>query len=297
MVAVPSQGVERWLAQRLSAVLGAGTSTDGICAGVQFPSAARLIADAEAAATGVDPRTQPWARPTWELLDVIDACTSEPWCTVLAYHLGAGSSDARSEVRRGRRWATAAHVAALFTSYAAERPHMLAAWALGEDTDGHGAGLPTDLRWQAELFRRLRDRLGPPPVEHLGDTCTALRADPGLSDLPNRISLFGVTQLPARTLAVLDALAQHRDVHLWLPHPSPALWTALHGATATRRRTDATTTTAANPLLRSLGRDVRELQLRLPTTESDTHHAAHQPNNPSACTKLLHQLQDDLVHD
>ncbi|WP_418608086.1 exodeoxyribonuclease V subunit gamma [Georgenia sp. SUBG003] len=36
--------------------------------------------------------------------------------------------------------------------------------------------------------------------------------------------MFGPTRLPEDQLRVLRALAVHRDVHLWLPHPSPALW-------------------------------------------------------------------------
>jgi exodeoxyribonuclease V gamma subunit len=293
VVAVPSQGVERWLAQRLSTVLGAGHRRDGICAGVRFPSAATLVDDAVAAATGTDPRTDPWVRPTWVLLEVIDECVTETWCSVLAHHLGADRDDSRSLERRGRRWATASHLAGLYRTYAAERPAMIEAWAAGADTDGTGHLLPADLHWQAELWRRLRTRLGPDPAEHLDATCGALREHPELSALPQRLSIFGATRLSTRALAVLDALSEHREVHLWLPHPSPALWTALHGRCATRRASDPTTTVATHPLLRSLGRDVRELQLRLPA-HTDTHHpAAPADDRPT----LLAQLQRDLLHD
>ena len=44
------------------------------------------------------------------------------------------------------------------------------------------------------------------------------------STCPERLSLFGLTRLPAGQLGVLRALAEHRDVHLFLLHPSPALW-------------------------------------------------------------------------
>ena len=39
VVAVPAKGVERWIAQRLSHVLGAAGSDayDGVCANVRFP--------------------------------------------------------------------------------------------------------------------------------------------------------------------------------------------------------------------------------------------------------------------
>ncbi len=289
VVAVPAKGVERWLAQRLSTVLGATGRRDGICSGVRFPSARGLVEEGVAAALGIEPGADPWAQPLWPLLEVVDASLDEPWCAVLARHVGHGRGT--DDHRRGRRWSAVAHLTELFDSYAAHRPQMLRDWAAGRDTDGEQP-LPADLRWQAELFRRLRERLGPGPAEQLDTACAALRSDPQRVDLPARLSLFGPTRLPSRSLAVLEALAVHRDVHLWVPHPSPALWTALAGHRAGRRRTDRSATVPVHPLLRSLARDVRELQLRLPA-HTDTHHAAPEPLRPT----LLARLQADLRAD
>src|SRR5947209_20568663 len=80
VVAVPAKGVERWLAQRLSTVLGAGRASDGICSGIAFTSTSRLVDDVLAAVRGVDPRLDEWAWPLWPLLEVIDASADEPWC-------------------------------------------------------------------------------------------------------------------------------------------------------------------------------------------------------------------------
>ncbi len=288
VVAVPAKGVERWLAQRLSTVLGASSGGDGICSGVAFPSAGRLVDEALAAARGIDRRDDPWLDPAWALLEVVDGCLGEPWCAVLAQHLGAGAGP--DDHRRGRRWATAARLAGLFRSYGAHRPHMLRDWAQGRDTDGQEP-LPADLTWQAELWRRLRERLGPSPAERLEADCAALRADPALPGLPERVSIFGPTRLHADALAVLDALAEHRDVHLWLPHPSPVLWQRLAGRTAGRRRDDGTTTLPRHPLLRSLARDVRELQLRLPP------HADEHLQDVARPATLLGRLQADVRDD
>lgn len=95
IVAVPAKGIERWLAQRLSHRLGAGGSAgaggDGVCAGVEFPAPAAMVAAAVGGATGVDPLTDPWrpARAVWPLLEAIDASLHEPWCAPLAAHLAA----------------------------------------------------------------------------------------------------------------------------------------------------------------------------------------------------------------
>lgn len=298
VVAVPTRGVERWVAQRLSHHLGAGDGEAGICANVTFGSPARLVADVVTAAAGVDPDEDPWRteRLTWPLLEVIDASAGEPWCAVLDRHLGAGEDD---EVRHGRRLALARHLARLFGSYAAQRPDMTGAWARGldDDDDGAGAAVPPDLAWQPELWRRLRERIGmPSPGEYLPDALLALTERPASVDLPARLSVFGPTRLPEDQLRVLRALAVHRDVHLWLPHPSPALWDRVAAAPrpASPRRRDQVTH-AHHPLLASMARDATELQLRL-TAEPGGAVVEHHPASAPTRT-LLGALQERLRAD
>ncbi|MBW6439280.1 exodeoxyribonuclease V subunit gamma [Actinoplanes hulinensis] len=264
VVSVPSKGVERWLAQRLSHHLGAGRAVAGICANVVFPPVPALV---EEAAGTQDRRADPWQphRLVWALLDLIDECAPEPWCAALGAYLGVHDAD---PIKRGRRYVTARHIADLFDSYGQQRPDMLARWTTGEDSDGVGGLLPPDLRWQAELWRRLHQRQPvPSPAERLPQVCQSLREHPETCSLPPRLSIFGPTRLPATHIAVLAALAERRDVHLWLSHPSPALWDRVrpHAAAThpSARATDPTRDLPRHPLLASLGRDARELQLTL----------------------------------
>ena len=305
VVAVPTRGMERWLTQRMSAVLGARPGrADGICANVAFPSPHRLVSDAVAAASGIDPAEDPWLpeRSVWPLLGVVEESLSEPWLATLAAYLGAGTapSDPMRPARRSRRLTTVRHLAGLFDRYALHRPEMLAAWARGEDLDAVGAPLPGAAVWQAELWRRLRARIGVPDLaERAGGACRRIAADPGLVDLPARVGLFGLTRVPAGHLEVLRALAAGRDLHLFLLHPSPSLWEKVtqsgdHGAVA-RRDDDPTLTLAANRLLASWGRDSREMQLVLTAGGrdlADTHHVS-----PAAPGTLLGRVQQDVRDD
>ncbi|MFI6865382.1 exodeoxyribonuclease V subunit gamma [Nocardia sp. NPDC050406] len=291
VVAVPAKGIERWLNQRLATVLGRGgageavTSGDGIAANIAFPDPASLVGAVLAEATGLTPDEDPWApeRLVWTLLPVLDAVLGESWCSVLSRHLGQGDPSGH---RVGRRYATASRIADLFDSYGTQRPGMVTAWASGADTDGTGRDLPEDLRWQPQLWRKLRAEVGvPSPAERLHAACARLRAEPGCVSLSERISLFGVTRLTTDQLEVLSALSVGREVHLWLVHPSPVLWERLgsptgrgsQGNSADRSdsaapesfsmseigETSDSVVRVRHPLLSALSRDVRELQQRL----------------------------------
>src|SRR5580704_1316041 len=113
IVAVPTRGVERWLTQRLSTVIGAAPGrADGVCANVVFPFPGRLVNGAVLGAVGVDRDTDPWlpARSVWPLLDVVEASLGEPWLAPLAAHLGVVGAEADAG-RRARRLSTVRHIA------------------------------------------------------------------------------------------------------------------------------------------------------------------------------------------
>ncbi len=282
VVCVPTRGIERWLSQRLSNTLGATAGRhDGVCANIAFPFPGRLVGAALQSVTGVDPATDPWAveRAVWPLLEVIDATLDEPWMRTLRTHLRSADDDTAPD----RRFAAARHLADLYDRYAVHRPEMVTAWASGGDDDESGERLPGDLAWQAILWRRLRARLGvPSPAERFRPALARLRAEPSQIDLPARLTVFGVTRLAPTVLAVLDALATARDVHLMALHPSPALWDRGGGA-------------ARHPLLATWGKDSRELQLalaQLPGPIETIHHPL-----PTTTTTLLGTIQAGVRAD
>jgi len=292
LVLVPAKGIERWLSQQLSHRLGtAPEHEDGVCAGVRFRSPASLVA--EVTNTRDD---DPWSPDVlvWPLLDVIDTHAGADWSHTLSLHLGHGQQGEEAELRRGRRYAVALRLARLFSSYAVQRPGLLTTWETGQDTDGAGGVLPPDLTWQPELWRHLVTRVGEPsPGRRHQRVLEALRERPDAVDLPARLSLFGHTRIPATEVELLDALAAHRDVHLWLPHPSETLWQSLAGGSGpVRRRDDDSHAMVGHPLLASLGRDVRELQRTLqsvPLTGADT------AKQHATGDDLLGWLQQDIA--
>ncbi|WP_456823725.1 exodeoxyribonuclease V subunit gamma [Cellulomonas sp. P5_E12] len=292
IVSVPTRGVERWVAQRLSHRLGVGTAPDGICANVLFPSPRRLVGDVLAGTLGLEGDDDPWSRDrlAWHVLATIDAHLGADWLRTVSRYLGADESD---DVRRSRRFRLAQRVARLFGTYDAQRPAMLRAWAEGRDEDGGGAPLADDLRWQPQLWRTVRESVGvPAPAERLGEAVAQLVADPASVDLPGRLSLFGATALPDAHLRVLDALAAHREVHLWLPQPSTVLWDRLQVTRGTRRRSQAPTP-ATHPMLASMANDATELATRVMQLAPEVTVLASAPRPPTALGALQARIAAD----
>jgi exodeoxyribonuclease V gamma subunit len=297
VVVVPARGVERWLSQRLSHRLGAAAGrADGICAGVDFRSPWSLFA--EVVGTGDE---DPWAPEslTWPVLAAIDASLDEPWARSLAVHLGHGDTTEEGVRRRGRRLALARRLAQLFAAYADQRPAVVADWSAGRDTDGLGSEIAEDLAWQPPLWRAVAELVGgPTPVERQAATVARLKQAPGEFELPERVSLFGHTRLSVTDIELVAALGERREVHLWLPHPSEALWAALAGHDGTAARTaDRSHDAVGHPLLATLGRDTRELQRGLAELAAvddcvgfDTLAGAR----GSTDGRLLSWLQDDI---
>src|SRR4051794_5439938 len=191
--------MERWLTQRMSARLGASAGrTDGVCANVEFPSPRAVVGEAVAAASGLDPAADPWLpeRAVWPLLELVDASLGEPWLARLAAHLGV-TANGRDPGRAARRFSAVRHLAGLYDRYAVQRPDMLRAWARGDDADGAERPLAADAVWQAELWRRLRDRIAQPdPAERLASACARLHAEPSVAAPPDRPPPFAPAPPP-----------------------------------------------------------------------------------------------------
>lgn len=305
IVAIPTRGVERWLTHRIAQTVGASEDRrDGICAHVEFPFPSRLIGDVLAGATGVNPAQDPWRpeRLVWPVLATIDAHLDEPWLSVIANHLGAGAPKAgddgdNQDLRQRRRFSTARRIAELFDRYSTYRPDLILRW---HTMSGEDPTLASDAQWQPELWRRVHLAVGAPsPPERIRTACTAIGSGEIDIPVPARLSLFGLTRLPATHLEVLQAIGHVRDVHLFALHPSLALWDKIVAtgvpALPLARREDPTRNVPDNPLLRTWANDSREMQLVL-SAAADAHseHHALATGEPST---LLERLQHAVRTD
>jgi exodeoxyribonuclease V gamma subunit len=308
-LAVPSDGLRRWVSLELARHLGATTpgAGDGIAANFRraYPGTLRnLVLDAASAESGGSADdADPWHidRMVWPLLAVFDDLAADggmPEFTAL--------SEGASRFTRVRT------VADLFDRYHLHRPEMIRAWAdpgsaHGGMVDGMSEPISAHAAWQPTLWRRLRAEFGTPsPPERMAGVLDLVRTGSLDLDLPRRLLLFGFTSLPGRDfLPLVEAVASGRDVHLFLLEPhhfDPDVlrtsWPRPPGGRPRLRSEDPTGPGVRQPLLRSWGRLPRESTLLLadgPAAGTDRPVRLSAGTPPR--TTLLERLQADICED
>ena len=227
---------------------------DGICAGVAFRSPAALVAESISGAIGGAPDADPWhpERAVWPLLEVLDAAADEPWCAALATH--------RTSARR--------HALARRHGGAVRRlrhpPARAAAGLAGRRRRGVDARPGVAARAVAAAARADR-RAGSRRAGRRGVRGPARRSRHRRAAR----AAVAVRPHPARRAGARRARRAGRAPR-GAPVAAPPLPRAVghgrgarHGRGAAARAPTRPPTRPRHPLLSSLGRDVRELQVRL----------------------------------
>lgn len=297
-LAVPTEGMRRWLTLELARFLGAGPdgSDDGVAANFLRARPGTLRSKVLEAADGGT--GDPWTIDTmvWSLLAVFDEL-----------QVSGGAPEFTRIATGGSRFTRVRAVADLFDRYHLHRPEMVRTWAAGGSTDGVGEPLSAHLRWQPRVWRFLRERIGvPSPPERFADVLDSVRSGGLRLDLPPRLVLFGFTTLPGREFVdLLSAVGARHEIHAFLLSPSRLDVAAVRSPTlaggARRPRLRADDESAAvveHPLLGLWGRSSRETAVLLSDAAGvglpspdwvDTG-----ADRPGPTTTLLERLQADI---
>ena len=313
-MAVPSDGMRRWVILELARHLGATRTGggDGVAANFvrAYPGTLRdLVLDAAARRGAEDGGAGPienlWQidRMVWSLLAVFDDLSARGDMPEFT-ELPAGAS----------RFTRVRAVADLFDRYHLHRPEMIRSWADvhrsdAVTVDGSGRAISPHAAWQPRLWRILRHEIGTDsPPERMGDILDLVRTGqlPLDAELPGRLVLFGFTSLPGRDfLPLVEAAALRREVHLFLlePHRFDLAglldqWPRPGGGRPRLRSEDPTGVRIRQPLLRSWGRLPRESALLLADAlVPDTGRLTWVPTAGAPRRTLLERLQADIRAD
>lgn len=215
-VVVNTWPTSRWLGEQLARV-------NGISALVRFPfPGSRLRQLVQNVISDAPAIEDPWRaeRLVWQVLEVLPHLLEQECASNLRewWELHSGQ---QGRLNRDQ-WQLARSLADAIDDYALYRPEELSDWLAG----GAGDQLPEGLRWQPLLARALAERLPCSPFGlQVQQVVERLRngEDPALP-LPERLRLFGVSNLAPVQINLLQALAGRTSVDLFLLTPCPDLW-------------------------------------------------------------------------
>lgn len=232
-VLVQGRGMALWLNHELSRRLGVWANVDYIYPRQLVQRAFESVLDrAEVERALARTQSEPL---TWALLALLRADLSQPALAELARYVGSDPDGLRL-------FQLAERIASTFDEYLTYRPEWLLDWQSG----AHASQLdlfssnPKQVRhspWQRELWRRLTTVLGADHVAALERSFhRALRHKRAPAGLPERLTVFALTNLPPLYVRVLSGLARHASVRLFVPSPTREFFED----TGRRRRTHET---------------------------------------------------------
>lgn len=214
-ILVQSPGMSQWLKMELAKEFG-------VAANIDFPLPATFIWDRFTQVLPDVPTRSAFNKEamTWKLMDILPSQLSQPEFSPLLRYL-------ENDEDHSKLFQLSEKIADIFDGYLVYRPEWIAAWEAGETVQEIGEEHP----WQPILWQALYDRtvvLDQSPYhranlyEHFIDALS--QAPSGLSDLPKRLFVFGISSLPPRYMDALKALGEHIDVHLMFTNPCRYYW-------------------------------------------------------------------------
>lgn len=150
VLVAPGRAQGRALLQRLAL-------QDGVAAGIDPVTPARLRADLERDLLGVDPEADPWSSGALAVRIAAVLDLDEPWLAPVHRHLQVS---AEQGIPRAA-WTTSRQVATALARLIVDSPDLLERWGEGEAVDATGADLDPARRWWAFLWRHLLDEPSP----------------------------------------------------------------------------------------------------------------------------------------
>ena len=281
IIVVQSLGMQQWISLELAKRFGIWTNC-------WYPFPNTYLQEVYDLLIPDKPDTTPFNREvlTWRIMQMLPDCIGKDGFDSISAYLAESKGYLRT-------WQLARQIANVFDQYCIFRPKMILRWEAG-----NGKG------WQAELWRLLTRQEKPAHRAVLREAFFAAlkdRSNQGIKKLGQRLSVFGISALPPFYMDVFAALAELREVNLFLMNPSREYWAeikseyeitkALRKQRSLRPTADDLHLEKGNSLLASMGRLGRDfLGLAL-----DYNPELYESFEENEGTALLHAVQKDIL--
>ena len=202
VIVVQSKGMERWISMELARY-------HGICANCRFPFPNTMIDEIFRVFFPDLVEYSPFQPKimTWKIMKHLLDCLKQPGFETLHAYVG-------NERDSLKCYQISERIAHTFDQYLVFRPEMILDWEKGKEN-----------HWQALLWRMLiRDERKPHRTALREDFFKRIRTHtPELNNLPERISVFGISSLPPFHMEVFAALSKIIPITLFLMNPMPGI--------------------------------------------------------------------------
>ena len=294
-VVVQSFGIGQWLKLQLAGQQGISANLDCILpANYIWRLYHQLLPDIRL------PEDSPFDRDrlSWRLMRLIPNSQHE---SLLRYLDAPGDPDIR-------QFQLSFQIAQLFDQYLVYRPDWLMAWEQGNPLlDAESLG---NQGWQVALWQEIiKDD---PSIASLHraklhqQLLDAISDKPALpSDLPEKLTIFGLSAMARMQLDTFHALSEIVDIEIYFLNPCRNYWGDIVASRDVAKRSvrqlldkqdalsDEDYLTVGNPLLGSLGKEGREfLELLLETADVESHELFMETEGDS----MLALLKNDILN-
>lgn len=272
IIVVQSKGMERWLSMELA-------KRFGIWANCRYPFPDNFLWDIFHIVLGEIPDINLFTPPvmSWRIMKILpDFLNKTPFSHIKNY-IGEKENQLKAYQLSGR-------IADTFDRYTVYRPEMILQWGRMNESDD----------WQHILWNELtKDNDGKNRAHVLYRFFEEIQENRfDKKDLPERISIFGISALPLYHLKVIQAISQFIDVYFFFLNPTCEYWgDIIPDRRASRLSRPELHFETGNPLLASMGKMGRDFfNTIIGDTEQYDLFDEPQDNN------LLTRIQSDIFH-
>jgi len=276
IIVVPTFAMSRWLNLRIA-------EQQRIAANILYPLPANWLWDVAARLIDDLPAQDPLAQKAmvWKIFAILSEQLDHKAFESVRSYLNDDDHGIKC-------WQLATRLAHIYERYQQYRPELIRDWSTRQGSD-----------WQAIIWQHLIAGLnGNHRVEILNQLVARLNRDEPATSLPERVSLFAISNLPPLTIEVIHALAKHTDITLYQHSPTDQYWADLKSnKQLTRLRLSepehASYYDSGNELLVSWGRQSQAMQDLLLNYGSVVSRDA-EFNQPPGNSTLLTSIQQSI---
>jgi exodeoxyribonuclease V gamma subunit len=282
-IVVQSRGMQRWLSLQIA-------EKNGICANIDFPFPKHFAQKLFREIIGL-PEKYPFSRQimTWDIMSLLPGFSGHPAFECVDNYISGEETEMKLFQLSGK-------IADIFDQYLIFRPELIMDWDAARNPM---ARLPHS-EWQSELWRKLSLEIGK-GSQHLASMkysfLEKIKTENLKNKLPQRISVFGISSLPAFYMDIFKALSEKIDIDFYYLNPCREFWECALSEKEMARLAnaddaeDAMHFDAGNSLLASAGKTGREFFSLIMNLEGREFESFEEPGEATA----LKCIQSDIL--